>query len=154
MRDSVPSARYSSVCNVLHQWRIWLIPTYRVYRLYDMYGSVILPYIHVYNYIYICIYGLVMLPYICSTQSENLRDLQIALRNLRILRTEANLQIACAICRLRNNAQSENLRDLQIALRNLRILRTEANLQIACAICRLRNNARARSEDAGGTAVL
>ena len=34
-RDSVPSARYSSVCNVLRQWRIWLIPTYRVYRLYD-----------------------------------------------------------------------------------------------------------------------
>ena len=34
--DSVPSARYSSVCNVLHQWRIWLIPTYRVYRLYDI----------------------------------------------------------------------------------------------------------------------
>ena len=31
MRDSVPSARYSSVCNVLRQWRIWLIPTYRVY---------------------------------------------------------------------------------------------------------------------------
>ena len=25
MRDSVPSARYSSVCNVLRQWRIWLI---------------------------------------------------------------------------------------------------------------------------------
>ena len=35
MLDSVPSARYSSVCNVLRQWRIWLIPTYRVYRLYD-----------------------------------------------------------------------------------------------------------------------
>ena len=35
MHDSVPSARYSSVCNVLRQWRIWLIPTYRVYRLYD-----------------------------------------------------------------------------------------------------------------------
>ena len=35
MRDSVPSAKYSSVCNVLRQWRIWLIPTYRVYRLYD-----------------------------------------------------------------------------------------------------------------------
>ena len=33
--DSVPSARYSSVCNVLRKWRIWLIPTYRVYRLYD-----------------------------------------------------------------------------------------------------------------------
>ena len=35
-RDSVPSARYSSVCNVLRQWRIWFIPTYRVYRLYDI----------------------------------------------------------------------------------------------------------------------
>ena len=31
MRDSVSSSRYSSFCNVLHQWRIWLIPTYRVY---------------------------------------------------------------------------------------------------------------------------
>ena len=30
-RYSVPSARYSSVCNVLLQWRIRLIPTYRVY---------------------------------------------------------------------------------------------------------------------------
>ena len=36
MRDSVPSASYSSVCNVLHQWSISLIPTYRVYRLYDI----------------------------------------------------------------------------------------------------------------------
>ena len=36
MRDSVPSARYSSVCNVLRQWNIPLIPTYRVYRLYDI----------------------------------------------------------------------------------------------------------------------
>ena len=35
MRDSVPRARYSSVCNVLRQWNISLIPTYRVYRLYD-----------------------------------------------------------------------------------------------------------------------
>ena len=35
MRDSVPSTRYSSVCNVLRQWNIPLIPTYRVYRLYD-----------------------------------------------------------------------------------------------------------------------
>ena len=35
MRDSVPSARYSSVCNVLRQWSISLIPTYRIYRLYD-----------------------------------------------------------------------------------------------------------------------
>ena len=39
-RNSVPSARYSSVCNVLRQWRIWLIPTYRVYRLYDIDYSV------------------------------------------------------------------------------------------------------------------
>ena len=31
----VPSARYSSVCNVLRLWNISLIPTYRVYRLYD-----------------------------------------------------------------------------------------------------------------------
>ena len=37
MRDSVPSGSYSSVCNVLRQWNIPLIPTYRVYRLYDMY---------------------------------------------------------------------------------------------------------------------
>ena len=36
MRDSVPSASYSSVCNVLRQWNISLIPTYRVYRLYDI----------------------------------------------------------------------------------------------------------------------
>ena len=35
MCDSVPSARYSSVCNVLRLWSISLIPTYRVYRLYD-----------------------------------------------------------------------------------------------------------------------
>ena len=35
LRDSVPSASYSSICNVLHQWSISLIPTYRVYRLYD-----------------------------------------------------------------------------------------------------------------------
>ena len=33
MRDSVPSASYSSICNVLRQWSISLIPTYRVYRL-------------------------------------------------------------------------------------------------------------------------
>ena len=39
MRDSVPSASYSSVCNVLRQWNIPLIPTYRVYRLYDTCGA-------------------------------------------------------------------------------------------------------------------
>ena len=36
MRDSVPSTRYSSVCNVLRQWRIRLISTYTVNRLYDI----------------------------------------------------------------------------------------------------------------------
>ena len=33
MRDSVPSTRYSPVCNVLRQWKT---ATYRVYRLYVM----------------------------------------------------------------------------------------------------------------------
>ena len=36
MHDSVPSPRYSPVCNVLRQWKTSLIPTYRVYRLYDI----------------------------------------------------------------------------------------------------------------------
>ena len=36
MHDSVPSVRYSSIYNVLRLWIIWLIPTYRVYRLYDI----------------------------------------------------------------------------------------------------------------------
>ena len=35
MRDSVPSARYSPICNVLRQWKTSLIPIHRVYRLYD-----------------------------------------------------------------------------------------------------------------------
>ena len=35
MRDSVPSARYSPICNILRQWKTSLIPIYRVYRLYD-----------------------------------------------------------------------------------------------------------------------
>ena len=29
IRDSVPSPRYSPVCNVLRQWKTSLIPTYR-----------------------------------------------------------------------------------------------------------------------------
>ena len=36
MRDSVPSARYSPICNVLRQWKTSLIPIYRVYQLYDI----------------------------------------------------------------------------------------------------------------------
>ena len=31
MRDNVPSARYSPICNVLRQWKTSLIPIYRVY---------------------------------------------------------------------------------------------------------------------------
>ena len=37
MRDSDPSVRYSSICNVLCVWTISLIPSYRSYRLYDTY---------------------------------------------------------------------------------------------------------------------
>ena len=39
MRESVPTARYSPVCNVLRQWKTSLILTYRVYRLYDIYKT-------------------------------------------------------------------------------------------------------------------
>ena len=39
MRESVPTARYSPVCNVLCQWKTSLILTYRVYRLYDSYKT-------------------------------------------------------------------------------------------------------------------
>ena len=35
MHESVPTARYSPVCNVLRQWKTSLILTYRVYRLYE-----------------------------------------------------------------------------------------------------------------------
>ena len=44
MRDSVPSPRYSHVCNVLRQWKTSLIPTYRVYRLYDIRIYMYIPY--------------------------------------------------------------------------------------------------------------
>ena len=39
MRESVPIARYSPVCNVLRQWKTPVILTYRVYRLYDSYKT-------------------------------------------------------------------------------------------------------------------
>ena len=38
MRESVPSPRYSPVCNVLRQWKTSLIPTYQVDQLYDFYS--------------------------------------------------------------------------------------------------------------------
>ena len=41
IRDSAPRARYSSVCNLLRLWRISLTPTYRVYRFYYIYTTVI-----------------------------------------------------------------------------------------------------------------
>ena len=68
MRDSVPNARYSSVCNVLHQWSISLIPTYRVYRLYDitylcMYASCAV-YILYYISMYVCMHRVLCIYYI------------------------------------------------------------------------------------------
>ena len=36
MRACIPNPRYSPVCNVLRQWKTSLIPTYRVYQLYDI----------------------------------------------------------------------------------------------------------------------
>ena len=56
MRDNVPSPRYSPVCNVLRQWKTSLIPTYRVYRLYDMLYMYEGTITYAYNYIY-CIMG-------------------------------------------------------------------------------------------------
>ena len=35
-RETVHRLRYFRFCNVLHIWTIRAIPTYRVYRLYDM----------------------------------------------------------------------------------------------------------------------
>ena len=32
----LPILRYLGICNVLHIWHIRAIPTYRVYRLYDI----------------------------------------------------------------------------------------------------------------------
>ena len=57
MRDSVPSARYSSVCNVLRLWRISLIPTYRLYRLYDNLGIYIYRIYRGYIYIYVTVFA-------------------------------------------------------------------------------------------------
>ena len=46
MRESVPTARYSPICNVLRQWKTSLILTYRVYRLYDIFILLVyIPYI-------------------------------------------------------------------------------------------------------------
>ena len=42
VHDSVPTTRYSCVCNVLHLWKISLFPTYRVYQLYGTSSSICL----------------------------------------------------------------------------------------------------------------
>ena len=39
----LPILRYLGICNVLYIWHIRAIPTYRVYRLYDMVMDSILP---------------------------------------------------------------------------------------------------------------
>ena len=57
--------------------------------------------------------------YICSAQSENLRNLEIALRILRIPRLRSNLEIAQAIWRLRNTCAQSG--DCVICVRNLEI---------------------------------
>ena len=57
--------------------------------------------------------------YICSAQFRNMRNLEIAQRILGILKLRTNLEIACAISRLRTaSAQS---RDCATALRNLEV---------------------------------
>ena len=58
--------------------------------------------------------------YICSAQSENLRNLEIALRILRIPRLRSNLEIAQAIWRLRNTCAQSG--DCVTRVRNLRTL--------------------------------
>ena len=45
VRNSIPSVRYSSFFNVVRLWRISLIPTCRVYGLYDD-MHVYTPYVH------------------------------------------------------------------------------------------------------------
>ena len=52
MRDSLPSARYSPVCNVLRQWKTSLILTYRVYRLYNNFIVMRNYYINVVQFLY------------------------------------------------------------------------------------------------------
>ena len=53
--------------------------------------------------------------YICSTQSRNLRNLEIALHILRIPKLRANLEIAQPILRLRNTfTQSRNCAILRL----------------------------------------
>ena len=52
MRDSLPSARYSPVCNVLRQWKTSLILTYRVYRLDNNFIVMRNYYINVVQFLY------------------------------------------------------------------------------------------------------
>ena len=59
---------------------------------------------------------LCLLLYICSAQSENLRNLEIAMRILRILRLRSNLEIVQPISRLCDlHAESTNFQLYQYA---------------------------------------
>ena len=68
------------------------------------------------------VYKYMQSPYtcICSAQSENLRNLEIALRILRIPRLHSNLKIERAIWRLCSTCARSQ--DCVICMRNLRTL--------------------------------
>ena len=71
MSDSAPSVRYSSICNVLHLWRICLIPTYRVYQLYDRSKSChacvcVFVCVRVCVHVYVCVHACVHSHSVCT----------------------------------------------------------------------------------------
>ena len=68
MRESVPIARYSPVCNVLRQWKTSLILTYRVYRLYDT-DSMIYIIMMLWLYRFITDYIIVYYMYTCMDKT-------------------------------------------------------------------------------------
>ena len=80
MRESVPTARYSPVCNVLRQWKTSLILTYRVYRLYDIKN--ILVFVVKYDSIAEnLIPGAVWIKLMHSTLAKRLNDLKDSIKN-------------------------------------------------------------------------
>ena len=63
---SLPTLRYLVLCNVLHICNVWAIPTYRVYRLYNIY-------IYSYNATYACyiivfMHAILVQHHLCSGQ--------------------------------------------------------------------------------------
>ena len=106
MRDSVPSARYSSVCNVLRQWNILLIPTYRVYRLYDIYnfifkGNVSMIIINIFVYTAQCptwpllLFNILIL--VSTIISCNIISSQLTIKNLSFYQNPLKILISIAI---------------------------------------------------------